>query len=43
MVYKPTFKPKYSVDSVPVYGGMAVLGNSGVGPAFVSSEGDPLL
>lgn len=38
MVYKPTLKPKCSVDSVPVCGS-----NSGVGPALVSSEGDPLL
>lgn len=42
MVYKPTFKPKCWVDSVPVYGGMAGFGNGGVGPAFVSSDGDPL-
>lgn len=41
MVYKPTSKLKVWVDSVPVYGGMA-LGNAGVGSAFVSSEGDPL-
>lgn len=41
MVYKPTSKPKGWVDSVPVYGGMAI-GNSGVGSAFVSSKGDPV-
>lgn len=42
MAYKPSFKPKCWVDSVPVYGGMTVFGNSGVGPTFINSEGDPL-
>lgn len=42
MVYEPTPKPKGWVDSVAVYGDMAV-GNSGVGSAFVSREGDPLV